>query len=140
MKVGRACIAGIIGTAVMTALMLSLPHVGLPRMAIGEMLGTFSAISVGYTGIGATVGWIVHGLFGVVLALIYAVVFVRRLSGSPATRGLVYGFLVFCLAQVVFMPLVGAGFFSRGDVPMLLGNLLGHLVYGGLVGAIYGPA
>jgi len=137
-KVGRACIAGVVGTAAMTVLMLALPHVGLPRLAMGEMLGTFSALTVGYAGIGATVGWVIHGLFGVVLAVIYAGAVVGRLPGSPLMRGLVFGFLVFILAQLVFMPLVGVGFFSGGDLHMLLGNLLGHLVYGGLVGAVYG--
>lgn len=139
-KVGRACIAGIVGTAAMTALMLSLPHLGLPRMAIGEMVGTFSALTVGYTGIGANAGWVIHGLFGVVLALIYAGAVIRRLPGSPLVRGLDYGFLLFIFAQLVFMPLAGMGIFSGGDIPMLLGNLLGHLVYGGLLGVIYGPA
>jgi hypothetical protein len=32
---------------------------------------------------------------------------------------------------VVFMPLVGGGFFSRGDLELITGSLLGHLLYGG---------
>jgi hypothetical protein len=36
------------------------------------------------------------------------------------------------------MPLVGGGVFSRGDLQMIAGSLLGHLVYGGVVGWIYG--
>jgi uncharacterized membrane protein YagU involved in acid resistance len=74
----------------------------------------------------------------VLLALLYAALFHRRLPGSPIGRGLIYGFLVFVLAQVLFMPLVGGGLFSRGDGQLLTGSLLGHLVYGGLVGWIYG--
>ena len=42
------------------------------------------------------------------------------------------------MAQLVFMPAVGAGVFSRGDVAMIVGSLIGHLVYGGLVGGLYG--
>lgn len=140
MKIGRACLAGLIGTVAMTVLMWALPEVGLPRLAIGEMLGSFMALTVGYTGIGPTVGWVLHFLFGIVLALVYARFVVQRLSGPPIARGLLYGVLVFCLAQIVFMPLVGAGFFSRGDIAMLFGNLLGHLVYGFHVGAIYRTA
>lgn len=124
----------------MTILMFALPEVGLPRLAMGEMLGSFMAVTVGYTGAGPGVGWVIHFLFGVVLALAYAEFLVRRLPGTPIVRGLTYGIIVFCVAQVVFMPLSGAGFFSRGDVAMLTGNLLGHLVYGFHVGAIYGPA
>lgn len=138
MKLGRACLAGAVGTAAMTTLMLALPHVGLPRMAIGEMLGSASALTIGYTAIGATVGWIIHGVVGVVLAVLYARFIIHFLPGSPLTRGLVFGVILFCIAQIVFMPVVGAGFISRGDFPMLLGSLLGHLVYGGLVGTVYG--
>lgn len=138
MKVGRACLAGIVGTAVMTLLMLALPHLGLPRLAIGEMLGTVFSLTVGYTGVGPAAGWIIHGIFGVVLACLYAAAVVGRLSGSPVARGLIYGVILFVLAQLIFMPLAGAGIFSRGDSHMLVGSLLGHLVYGALVGSIYG--
>jgi uncharacterized membrane protein YagU involved in acid resistance len=137
-KLGRACIAGIVGTAFMTFLMLALPHLGLPRLAIGEMLGSASALTIGYTAVGATVGWVIHGVVGVILALGYAAVLIHRLPGSPVARGLAFGVILFFLAQIVFMPFVGAGFFSRGDIPMILGSLLGHLVYGGLVGVVYG--
>jgi hypothetical protein len=50
---------------------------------------------------------------------------------------LLYGVLVFLVAQSVFMPLVGGGFFSRGDAQLLAGSLFGHLVYGGVTGWIY---
>jgi hypothetical protein len=53
-------------------------------------------------------------------------------------RGVLYGCLVFVVAQVVFMPVVGGGFFSRGDPELLAGSLLGHLVYGAVVGWTYG--
>jgi hypothetical protein len=36
------------------------------------------------------------------------------------------------------MPLVGGGVFSHGDVELLAGSLVGHLVYGGVIGWIYG--
>jgi uncharacterized membrane protein YagU involved in acid resistance len=71
------------------------------------------------------------------LALVYAAAFDRRLPGTALTRGLIYGVLVFVVAQLVFMPLVGGGVFSRGDGELLAGSLLGHLVYGGLTGWIY---
>jgi hypothetical protein len=53
-------------------------------------------------------------------------------------RGALYGMMVFVLAQLVFTPLVGGGVFSRGDLEMIAGSLLGHLVYGAVVGWIYG--
>jgi hypothetical protein len=36
------------------------------------------------------------------------------------------------------MPLVGAGVFSNGDVELLVGSLFGHVLYGVVMGWIYG--
>jgi hypothetical protein len=112
-------------------LMLAAPMMGMPKMPIGDMLGSF-------LGIGSALGWAMHGMIGLVLAGIYAFGFAGRLSGAPALRGAVFGFLVFLLAQVAVTPMMGGGVFSGGNVPMIMGSLLGHLVYGGLVGAVYG--
>jgi len=131
MKPGRTILAGAAGTAVMTMLMLAAPIMGLPKMPIGEMLGSF-------LGIGSVIGWAMHGMIGLVLAAIYAFGFAERLPGAPAARGAVYGFLVFLVAQLAVMPMMGAGVFSGGNVPMIMGSLLGHLVYGALVGAVSG--
>jgi hypothetical protein len=138
MDVKRAVAAGIAGTAVMTVLLLWAPLFGLPKLAIGNLLSTFLAVSVVVLRVGPAGGWIIHGLVGIALALLYAWVFATRLPGPPAARGTLYGCLVFILAQLVFMPAVGAGVFSRGDPAMLFGSFVGHLAYGGLVGAIYG--
>jgi len=131
MKPVRTILAGAAGTAMMTVLMLAAPIMGLPKMPIGEMLGSF-------LGIGSVFGWAMHGMIGLVLAGIYAFGFADRLPGAPAVRGSVYGVLVFLLAQLVVMPIMGAGVFSGGHVPMIMGSLLGHLAYGSLVGAVYG--
>jgi uncharacterized membrane protein YagU involved in acid resistance len=134
----RAAAAGFIGTAVMTALLLVEPSVGLPKIAIGQILSTSLGLASAHLTIGPALGWILHFLIGALLALVYAAVFDRWLPGTPLTRGMLYGVLVFVVAQLVFMPLVGGGVFSRGDVELLAGSLLGHLVYGGLTGWIYG--
>jgi uncharacterized membrane protein YagU involved in acid resistance len=134
----RAALAGLVATAVMTALWLVEPQIGLARLAVGNILSSLLAVATAYGSVGPAVGWTIHLVVGVTLALVYAAAFVGRLPGPPITRGLLYGLLIFLLAQLVFVPLVGAGTFSRGDPPMLIGSLMGHLVYGGLIGAIYG--
>ena len=136
----RAAAAGLVGTGVMTALLLVEPSVGLPKIAIGQILSTSLGLASAHLAIGPAVGWIIHFLVGVTLALIYAAVFDRRLPGNPLARGVLYGVLVFVVAQLVFMPLVGGGVFSNGDPELLAGSLLGHLVYGGLTGWIYGES
>lgn len=138
MDAKRAIPAGAIGTAVMSALWLVEPSIGLPKIAVGQLLSTAMSVSVAQWSAGPAGGWIVHLIVGTVLALIYDAAFVRWLPGRPAVRGAIYGAIVFLAAQIVFMPLVGAGFFSHGDIELLVGSLLGHLVYGVVVGWICG--
>lgn len=138
MNAARAAAAGLVGTGVMTALLLVEPSVGLPKIAMGQVLSTSLGAASAHLTIGPAVGWVLHFVIGMMLALAYAAYFDRRLPGTPLTRGMLYGVLVFVAAQLVFMPLVGGGVFSRGDAELLAGSLLGHLVYGGLTGWIYG--
>ena len=136
----RAAVAGLIATGVMTALLLVEPSVGLPKIAMGQILSTALGFASAHLATGAAIGWIIDFLIGMLLALVYAVAFEARLPGPPVVRGLIYGFLVFLVAQFVFMPLVGGGVLSHGDLELLAGSLLGHLVYGALVGWICGEA
>ena len=131
LNLGRGLFAGVVGTAAITMLMLGAPLMGMPKMPIGDMLGSFLHI-------GSAAGWVMHVAIGLVLALIYAAWFATRLPGGPALRGAIYGFGVFLVAQIVVTPMMGGGVFSGGNMPMIAGSLLGHLVYGALVGAVYG--
>jgi uncharacterized membrane protein YagU involved in acid resistance len=138
MNAKRAAAAGAIGTGVLTALWLVEPAIGLPNIAVGQILSTFMSVSVAHLRVGIAGGWAVHLVVGILLALAYASFLAERLPGPPAGRGAIYGIMVFILAQIAFMPLVGAGFFSGGDIQLLIGSLLGHIVYGMVVGWIYG--
>lgn len=131
LNLGRSMLAGLAGTTAMTMLMLAAPLMGMPKMPIGDMLGSFLHI-------GATAGWGMHVVIGLTLAVIYAGLVADRVPGAPALRGAIYGFGVFLLAQIVVTPMMGGGVFSGGNIPMIMGSLMGHLVYGSLVGAIYG--
>jgi hypothetical protein len=135
---GRAAAAGLVGTAGMTALLLIEPSIGLPKIAMGQILGSALGLASARLTIGPALGWVIYFVIGMLFGLIYAAIVAGRFRGSPAGGGLLYGFLIFVVAQLVFMPLVGAGVFSHGDVELLAGSLLGHLVYGGLTGWIYG--
>jgi len=140
MNVSRAVAAGLIATASMTALLLIEPAVGLPEIAIGQLLSSSLSFTTAVLSAGPALGWLLHFLVGIVWALLYAGAVVVRLPGTSLVRGILYGGMVFLLAQAVLMPLVGAGFFSRGDVPTLVGSLLGHVVYGGVLGWTYAEA
>ena len=110
----------------------------MPEIAIGQLLSTSLSVTTAHLPVGPAMGWLLHFAVGILWAIAYAGVMLVRLPGSPLVRGLLYGFFVFLLAQSIFMPLVSAGFFSRGDTSMLAGSLLGHLVYGGVLGWVYG--
>ncbi len=137
MRTAHVVPVGLIATAAMTALLLIEPSVGLPQIAIGQLLSTSLSLSTAHLTLGPGVGWALHFLVGSVWALLYARV-ADRLPGGALARGLCFGGLLFLLAQALFMPLVGGGFFSRGSPALLAGSLLGHLVYGGVLGWVLG--
>ncbi len=127
----RAVIAGVVGTAVMTAISVYVaPMMGMPKMNPAEMLA-------GQMGGNLMLGWAAHFMVGVVLAGIYGAV-APALPGPPVLRGALYGVAPWLLAQLAVMPMMGMGVFS-GSMVMAGGSLAGHLVYGGVVGAVYGP-
>ena len=126
----RAVVGGLAATAVMTVLMLMAPAMGLPPMNIGAMLGSVMGGSV-------FLGWMAHFVIGTVLAIIYAAVFATRLPGPGFLRGALYGLVPWIVAQLVVMPMMGAGPFG-GSFGAGFGSLMGHLVYGAVLGGIYG--
>ena len=81
-------------------------------------------------------GWIAHFMIGVILAELYAVV-AGSLPGPVVVRGALFALAPWLLAQVVVMPMMGMGLFS-GAMNLAMGSLLGHIIYGGVVGAVYG--
>lgn len=126
----RAALAGLVGTTAMTGLMVMAPAMGLPPMNIGEMLGSMMG---GITAL----GWAAHFMIGTAFAVGYAAALVGRLPGPPVVRGMLFALAPWLMAQVVVMPMMGAGFFS-GSLLAAMGSLMGHLVFGAVIGAIYG--
>ncbi len=130
---GRAVLAGLVGTAVMTIVaMMAGPLMGI-EMDVPKMLSGFMHTPI-------TVGWLAHFMIGTILALIYAAFVIDRLPGAPWARGALYGLAPFFLAQIAVMPIMGMGFFTinaPNTIMLVMGSLIGHLVYGATVGAIY---
>jgi uncharacterized membrane protein YagU involved in acid resistance len=133
-NLGKAVVAGLIGTLVMTMIMLMAPTMGMPPMPIGKMLANFM-------GLPEALGWIAHFMIGTVLAVGYAFIFSAKLSGNGLVRGALYGLLPWFVSQVMVNPIMGTGLFaSNTPAPVLIvfGSLMGHLIYGAAVGGIYG--
>lgn len=127
---GKAILAGLIGTAVMTLVGVWVaPMMGIPPMNPAEMLAMPMGGSV-------VLGWMGHFMIGSVLAIIYALI-APRLRGPSWARGALYGVAPWLMAQLIVIPMMGMPVFS-GSVAMAMGSLIGHLVYGAIVGGMYG--
>jgi hypothetical protein len=88
----------------------------------------------------AALGVFVAG--GLVWAVLYGVLAERRLQGPAWERGVMFALVPCLFSLVVFLPIVGGGFLgmSLGAGPLpIVGNLVLHLVYGAVLGAVYGP-
>lgn len=132
----RAAWAGLVATAVMSALYYILAWAGTPQLDVAAMLSS----KLGWLPFW---GWVMHFLIGIVLAQLYGAWFAGSLSGAMWLRGAVYGLLPFLAAQLVVVPLMGGGVFSSAleqPVWMVALGLAGHVVYGAVVGWVYGPA
>lgn len=127
---GKAVVAGLAGTAVMTAVaMYGAPMMGMPVMSVPAMLA-------GQMGGNMMIGWAAHFMIGTTLAVIYAVV-APSLPGAPALRGALFSVAPWSVAMLMMMPMMGMGLFG-GDMTSAIGSLIGHLFFGATVGLIYG--
>lgn len=135
-NLGKAVLGGFAGTVVMTMMMYFVaPMIGV-KMDIAASLGSMMGGSW-------TLGMMMHFINGtVIFPLIYAFLLFRFLPGSPVAKGITVGVILWILAQSMVMPTMGAGFFSSkmGGMMAVMSSLLGHLVYGALLGWIAGPA
>jgi hypothetical protein len=133
-NVGRSMVGGFVGTAVMTAMMYMVaPMMGL-HMDIAQMLGSM-------LGNNWMAGMMMHFVNGtIIFPLIYAYVLYQWLPGAPTAKGTSWGVILWLLAQVMVMPMMGGGFFSMamGGMMAAMGSLIGHVLYGSILGAVAG--
>jgi len=131
---GRAALGGFVGMLAMTAMMYMVaPMMGL-HMDIAAMLG--KALGVGWAA-----GLVMHFVNGtLIFPAVYAFVLASSLPGGPVVKGTMWGVILWLIAQLVVMPMMGAGVFSSemGGMMAAGGSLVGHLLYGALLGAIAG--
>jgi hypothetical protein len=83
---------------------------------------------------------LVQLVLGVAFAILYAGFAEPLLPGPGWRRGLLFSLALWLLSVIVFLPVMGGGVLGlalgAGPLP-LLGNLLVHLVYGVVLGAVY---
>ncbi|MEO6907579.1 MAG: DUF6789 family protein [Abditibacteriaceae bacterium] len=140
----RAIGAGFVATVVMTMLMYMAPRMGMPNMDIAAMLG--SVMNGGQMPAVMSGPWLVgimmHFVMGTFLfSLIYAYLVYGLLPGQPWVKGLIWGIVLWAVMQAMVLPMMGKGFFaSKTPAPLLfvMGTLMGHLLYGIILGALAG--
>lgn len=138
-SIKSALTAGFVATAAMTAFTFMAPLMGF-EMDIPKMLaGTMGAPLI--------VGWLAHFMVGLVLAILYVVIFLPILNKKANFKsGALFGLAPWLLAQIMVMPMMSllsgngfsAGLFS-GSIKIAFASLMGHLIYGAVSGILYSP-
>ncbi|MBT3738497.1 MAG: hypothetical protein HOG33_05310 [Candidatus Marinimicrobia bacterium] len=126
----KILISGLLATIFMSAFQLI-----VLKMDMGMMLGPMNPIMVQPY----IMGWVMHFMIGAIIAGIYGYFFHKRFSERRLINGAAYGSIVFILAQLTIVPMMGMGFFSGGNIKMLLGSLISHVIYGLVLGIKYNP-
>jgi uncharacterized membrane protein YagU involved in acid resistance len=137
MNVLGAIIAGLAGTAVMTMLMYIAPLMGMPKM---DMLGMLGSMITANKGSVRWIGLIIHFMMGAVFAIIYALLWSLGIGSATWLWGLVFG-AIHGVVAIVMIPMMMRMHprppeMAGGPLTMV-GQLMGHLVYGLVVALVY---
>lgn len=127
-------VAGLIATAVLSALMLLKGMMGvMPDLDVIAMLS-------GMMGAGAAMGWIGHFMIGAVYGLIFAQVFAVTDTGAAIVRGVGLGVAGWLVMMIVLMPMAGGGLFGLSmpsGMMVPVATLMLYVIFGGVLGAAY---
>jgi uncharacterized membrane protein YagU involved in acid resistance len=133
-NIRKAIAGGFTGTVMFTLMMHFVSSMMGVRMDIVAKLGEMT-----HTGMAG--GLFLHFLNGtVIFPLIYVYLLYRLLPGAPWQKGLLWGVILWLGVEIVMMPMMGSGIFSMetGGMKAVIAALMGHLVYGAILGAIAG--
>jgi hypothetical protein len=131
-KLIRALAGGFVGTLVFTLMGLFVaPNV------IGQPMDV-AALMAPMLGGSHTAGVIAHFVTGtIVFPIAYLLLGIRILPGPAWLRGVLFLIPLYLVAMAVVMPILGQGFFF-GSPPKAMVALMGHVVFGLVMGATIG--
>lgn len=138
-NLAKGMLAGFVGTLVISLVMILRLSAGvmpwynpieIMNLTAHNLLGTPDSL---------VVGWVIHFLVGTV---IWGLLFVKLspyLPGSNDTRrGLVFGLGAWLVVMLTVFPMAGSGLFGLGlGLVAPISTLLGHIVFGLVLGATY---
>src|SRR5262245_49837107 len=144
----RAVYGGFLGVALMTVWIRAAWLLGFPPLEGGSLLGSMLIGNLLHRDVNAQfiLGMLFQLILGTALALLYGEFYARLPGGhEPWVHGLLFALLLWVVGQLIVAPLLGAlagvnvGIFSLGLGPMaLIGSLIGHAIYGVILGTVYG--
>jgi hypothetical protein len=141
-----AIVAGIVATGLMSLALSGAQRMAMPKIDFVGLLGTlFSARE------NRIIGWILHGVFGMLFAIVYATVWSLGIVSPGVTEGLIFGIAHWLIAGFLIglLSAVHAGiragtvkdpgrYLSNLDASMgFFGGLMSHIIYGLTVGLVY---
>ena len=138
-SLSRAIIAGLAGTVMMTLFTYMGQFMNI-KMDIPAMLSTMFGGNL-------ILGWVMHFMIGIVLGVNYGALFYSKFNITPIwLRGVIFAVFPWLMAQLVVIPMMSimngmsysSGFFS-GSIIMAMASLMGHFVFGAVVGFVYKP-
>lgn len=138
-SIKSALLAGLIATVSMTLFTFMAPLMGF-EMDIPKMLADTMGAPI-------IVGWIAHFMVGEILAINFAAIFLNKTHKvADFKSGAIFGLIPWFVAQVMVMPMMSvmaggsyaSGLFS-GSIILAMASLVGHLIYGAILGSIYKP-
>lgn len=138
-SIKSALIAGAFATTAMTIFTYMAPLMGF-EMNIPQMLAKTMGTPIIF-------GWIAHFMVGEILAINFGAIFISALNKKPDLKtGALFGLIPWFIAQIMVMPMMSLmsggsysdGLFS-GSIMVAMASLVGHIIYGGVLGKIYKP-
>jgi hypothetical protein len=132
-NIGKGILGGIVGTAVMSALMLMKSAMGLmPELDVIQMLS-------GMMGISAGIAWVIHFMIGAIWGVLFALSYRVIPGGSSVVKGMLFGVGAWLMMMIMVMPMAGAGFFGMkmGMMAPVM-TLMLHIILGAVMGMVYG--
>jgi len=147
MDILGAIVAGVVGTTVMTMVMMMAPKMGMPKMDIVGMLGSmFSADG------NRMVGMVMHFMMGIVFAIVYALLWNAGVGTVTLLWGVIFGTGHWLIAGVMMgsaammhagvkagtVNAPGVYMINNGGMMAFMGGLIGHVIFGMVVALVYG--
>ena len=126
-KTKKTILAGIIGTIIMTLVMMIAPMMGIPKMSPPQMLSGMLEMPI-------IIGWVMHFMIGITFAFAYTYLIVSKIKiCNLYLKGAVFGIIAFVFAQIM-MKIMGMMFpmpkMEGSMVLTAIGSLMGHIIFG----------